>query len=564
MGGRALALLLLLLLVAACTPAGDPEPDLILTEMPPATAEPSPTLDPDPERVQIFANGNQTVNMRREPGSNAPVVRALRDGTEVTIVGLDREGDGRIWRNVQDGDATGWVAATALRGIITPTATLSQTPTPAETPTPARTPTPTTSPTPPGPTATPEPERVEVFGVGAGGANLRAEPSTSARVVQTIPEGARLTIVGEDREVAGRVWRNVRGESGTEGWLAGEVVRTVSPPTAAPTLATEASATGTPATGTPATGTGTPAAATGMATLVPSAPAPASEPERVEVFGTGNQGANLRADPGTAGRVLQSVPDGARLTVIGEDREVDGRAWRNVRGDGGTAGWLAAEVVRSLNAPPTPTVTATLGSTATSTPAVEGTPIPRTPSPNAASDEPTPTPTPEPEKVEVYGTGSTGANLRARAGRSGSVLRSVPDGAQLTIVGEDEDLDGITWRHVQMEDGTTGWLAAETIRTVVQPTPTLRPGAPGIGAPMQTPVVVDQRTDAERAAEPCRPGQIKGDATAGVYYFPDRPEYAGLRDRVRCFDNEAGARASGYRLPDPPASPEAAPSPAPL
>ena len=67
------------------------------------------------------------------------------------------------------------------------------------------------------------------------------------------------------------------------------------------------------------------------------------------------------------------------------------------------------------------------------------------------------------------------------------------------------------------------------------------------------------QTEEEIAATPCRPGQIKGHAATGVYYPVDHPEYAGLRERVRCFDDVTRARASGFLPPEvlaPPPSPE--------
>ena len=140
------------------------------------------------------------------------------------------------------------------------------------------------------------------------------------------------------------------------------------------------------------------------------------------------------------------------------------------------------------------------------------------------------------------------------------MLRSVPDGSQLTVVGEDQVADGITWRNVQDESGT-GWLAVEVVRTLVTPTPTPRPGAPGIGAPIEEePEPEEEQSEEERAATPCRPGQFKGDAATGIYYPADHPDYAGLRQRVRCFDDaEPGP---GVRVP-PPEAPEPPPSPAP-
>jgi SH3-like domain-containing protein len=316
------------------------------------------------------------------------------------------------------------------------------------------------------------------------------------------------------------------------------------------------------------------------------------------VFGTGGQGANLRAEPSTGAAVLQTVPDGTALTVIGPDREAGGRTWRNVRTEGGQEGWLVDEAVRSLEAPtpaptetptpapaatatPSPAAPATAPSTPrptdapsestapsvtpTATPSPGGTPAPPAEPPEGApSDEPEgeEEPTPGPERVEVYGTGGTGANLRAQPGRTGSVLKSVPDGSQLTVVGEDEVADGVTWRHVETEDGLTGWLASEVIQTVIPPTPTPRPGSAGIGAPLPVEALPESElSEEQRAARPCRPGQLKGDAATGLYYPPDHPDYPGLLQRVRCFDDEIRARASGYRPPE--AAPEPSPSPEP-
>lgn len=452
-------------LPTAVPPTGTPmrSPTATETAVPSATPTLSPTATP--ERVRVFGNGNQTVNMRREPGANSAVVKTVRDGAEVTIVGVDRDDDGRIWRNVQDGDAVGWIVGTALRALPTPTVT----------------------------------------------------PSSTATVAVT-----------------------------------------ATPP---PTQTAAASGSAAPASAAARTPTGTP------------------EPERVEITGTGAQGANLRAEPSTSARVLQTIPDGVQLTVIGPGREADGRTWRNVRGESGTSGWIVSEVARSLAtatpattptsaATPTRDATPTAGSAGSQTPAASGTPTPTRPPGTPSPDDPdaeTGAPTPAPERVEVYDTGTQGANLRARPGRSGSVLRSVPDGAVLTIIGEDQVVDGITWRNVQLEDGATGWLAVEVVRTLVTPTPTPRPGSAGVGAPiMDESLPEDELSEEQRIATPCRPGQLKGDASTGVYYPPDHAEYAGLRQRVRCFDDASRARASGFRpYEPPPPPPEASPSPLP-
>ena len=45
---------------------------------------------------------------------------------------------------------------------------------------------------------------------------------------------------------------------------------------------------------------------------------------------------------------------------------------------------------------------------------------------------------------------------------------------------------------------------------------------------MDESVPEDELTEEQRAATPCRPGQLKGDFPSGLYYPPDHPDYAGL------------------------------------
>jgi SH3-like domain-containing protein len=373
------------------------------------------------------------------------------------------------------------------------------------------------------------------------------EPATEATTAVTATETTVL-----DSPTAASTAAPVTGTPSLSSTAAG-----TEPSTASSTLI----ATSSPTITATSTSTATPSEPT--ATAPPSGNVEQSEPEQVEVFGTGGSGANLRAEPGTGGQIVEGLPDGTRLTVVGPDREVDGRAWRNVRGEAGTTGWIVSEVVRSL-ATPTPTATALPSSTPTSS-AGTGTPTPPPDADTAATPTPGPStlepaePTPEPERIEVVGTGAQGANLRAQPGLRGSVLRSVPDGSRLTVVGEDQGADGLTWRNVQAEDGTTGWLAVEVIRTLGTPMPTPLPGAPGVGAPIdEESEPEEEQTEEERVATPCRPGQLKGDAATGVYYPVDHPEYAGLRERVRCFDDASRARTSGFREPE---APEPTPSP---
>jgi hypothetical protein len=73
------------------------------------------------------------------------------------------------------------------------------------------------------------------------------------------------------------------------------------------------------------------------------APSPAGE--QVKVSETDGTGVNMRERPGAAGPVIKTIPDGAVLLVVGEDRQMDGKAWKNVRDDTGSTGWIAAELL---------------------------------------------------------------------------------------------------------------------------------------------------------------------------------------------------------------------------
>jgi hypothetical protein len=52
----------------------------------------------------------------------------------------------------------------------------------------------------------------------------------------------------------------------------------------------------------------------------------------------------MRATPATSGALVRTVPEGTELTVIGADRDADGRHWRNVKDTGsGASGWIVGD-----------------------------------------------------------------------------------------------------------------------------------------------------------------------------------------------------------------------------
>jgi hypothetical protein len=78
---------------------------------------------------------------------------------------------------------------------------------------------------------------------------MRSEPSATAARVKLLRDGAQLEKIGDDRDVAGRTWRNVRDPSdGATGWIAAEFVASAVPPTTAPTASAPTAQAGAPPT----------------------------------------------------------------------------------------------------------------------------------------------------------------------------------------------------------------------------------------------------------------------------------------------------------------------------
>ena len=98
-----------------------------------------------------------------------------------------------------------------------------------------------------------------------------------------------------------------------------------------------------------------PSLAAGPSQAAPAQPASASgaadptRPTLVRVVNTDGLGVSLRVQPSARAARATVAPEGARLEVVGEDRQSEGRTWRNVRQPGGPAGWVAAEYTRAVD-----------------------------------------------------------------------------------------------------------------------------------------------------------------------------------------------------------------------
>ena len=250
--------------------------------------------------------------------------------------------------------------------------------------------TPTVGLAPPTPTFPPTRERVQVANTQGEGVNMRREPSASAERIRIIPEGSILDVVGPDRDAEGRQWRYVRDLDGEMGWIQSSFLVAEGSATPAPAAVAAGTTTvaGTPAAAVTPAPARTPAAPrpTTAAAAATSTSAPRPSGSQAQIGNTDRQGANIRSEPGSGGRVLKTLPEGAPVEVLGPEREVDGRVWRQVRDSAGVTGWIVGGALAAPGTVPTPvppgarppatTAPGPAGATPAATTAPAGTPAP--------------------------------------------------------------------------------------------------------------------------------------------------------------------------------------------
>jgi hypothetical protein len=80
---------------------------------------------------------------------------------------------------------------------------------------------------------------------------------------------------------------------------------------------------------------------------------PAGGPPYLVVGNTGGDGVWLRRSPAMADR-LRTWPDKTPMQVVGEDKQAEGRTWKNVQDPAGNTGWIPAEYLVRPVATPSP------------------------------------------------------------------------------------------------------------------------------------------------------------------------------------------------------------------
>lgn len=63
-------------------------------------------------------------------------------------------------------------------------------------------------------------------------------------------------------------------------------------------------------------------------------------------------------------------------------------------------------------------------------------------------------------QVRVNGTGAAGLFLRKAPSRTAEVIKTLPDGTTLQVVGANKTVEDVVWRNVRDSDGNEGWVSA--------------------------------------------------------------------------------------------------------
>jgi hypothetical protein len=117
--------------------SSSPEPDIVASPSPSAAvaaaASPTPIAPPNPavaakpaapaeEHVKVANTGGDGANMRAEPATTGALVKTVAEGTDLLVIGPDRDAGGRHWRNVRDpaSNASGWIVTDLLAAVETP------------------------------------------------------------------------------------------------------------------------------------------------------------------------------------------------------------------------------------------------------------------------------------------------------------------------------------------------------------------------------------------------------------------------------------------------------------
>ncbi|MBV9282453.1 MAG: SH3 domain-containing protein [Chloroflexi bacterium] len=244
--------------------------------------------------------------------------------------------------------------------------------------------------------------------------NVRSGPSLTAPLLETVPQGTAVTVVGKKHG-----WLHVRLADGTVGWvIAGAVSVSGTTTSGASTgsgTGTNGATTGSTSSGSTNTGTSTAPARAGY-------PKPTRKKGSVTVRA---DGLRVHTSPSTDAPVITTVNQGEKLKVVARSN-----GWIEVRLPDGTVGWISAAYASGNHSSSSGgSATQTPGGSPATSPAKTGRPAGR------------------------WSVAQVAMNVRSGPSLSSSIITVLAPGASYRVLGRSAG-----WVHVQLVGGATGWI----------------------------------------------------------------------------------------------------------
>ena len=148
--------------------------------------------------------------------------------------------------------------------------------------------------------------------VTAGTAKIREKASTDSSVVASTSKGAKIDIVGAEKDSSGTVWYKVPVSGGSYGYVRSDLVETSDTISVTDNSETAAAST------------------TSESTSKPEATVPTAIGEQAATVKCSSN-VKVRAGASTQHDVVTSLPDGTAITLIGEANDTAGNKWYQLR-----------------------------------------------------------------------------------------------------------------------------------------------------------------------------------------------------------------------------------------
>ena len=315
-------------------------------------------------------NTTTSMNFRSGPSSSASLISSVPKGSTITYISSQNG-----WDYISFNGVSGWIHGGNIQAG--PPQTAAQTVNPQTTAVPQAAAPAATSTTP----AATSPSATVLYNM-----NFRSAPGLNAQIMTTVPKGTQVSVVGSQNG-----WDQIV-YNGTTGWIAGGHMSVT---TAAGGPSTTANTTTAPAAST--------AAASATTTV------------------TGNM--NFRSAPGLNSQIINTVPKGSKVTVLGSQN-----GWDQIIFNG-TTGWIAGGY----------TSNAAAVSTNTQAPAAST------------------------YTYNAYPTGinnivGTTMNFRAEGGLNSTIIGLIPTGSYVNYLLSSNGWDKVVYQ------GITGWIKSGNLR----------------------------------------------------------------------------------------------------